>query len=115
MSGIVPLKKNYEFGQVYKRGRFFVSKFLVLYILRNNTGRNRIGITISKKVGKSVRRNRVKRLIRENFRMVEMDLKKGYDMVFVSRKTRELPSFKQITRDMNYLLKNLDMFKERVN
>jgi len=57
-----------------------------LYVMKNDLGINRLGITVGKKFGKSVKRNRMKRLIRENYRLYEEFVKKGYDLVFVARK-----------------------------
>ena len=65
MKHTVSLKKNYEFGRVYKRGKFYAGKFLVLYVLKNKLNYNRLGITASKKFGKSTKRNRVRRLIKK--------------------------------------------------
>ncbi len=111
----VPLKKNYEFARVYKRGRFLATKYLVIYVLNNNMDMNRIGITISKKVGKAVTRNRIRRLVKENYRLVEGSLKRGYDIVIVSRKKEDIPLFDDIKKEMNYLLRKLDMYKKPGN
>src|SRR3712207_8572250 len=82
------IRKNSEFRIVYKRGRSFSNKLLVLYVKRNGTNFNRLGISVSKKVGKSVIRSRVKRLIRESYRLNSSNLKTGHD--FVDRKSTRL-------------------------
>ena len=64
MKKTVSIKSNREFVRVYKKGKFFAGKYIVLYVLQNGLKINRIGITASKKIGKSVKRNRIKRLIR---------------------------------------------------
>src|SRR3712207_8208848 len=69
------IRKNSEFRIVYKRGKSFSNKLLVLYVKRNGTNFNRLGISVSKKVGKSVIRSRVKRLIRESYRLNSSNLK----------------------------------------
>ena len=112
MKNTIPLKKNHEFQKVYSKGKYFVGKFMVLYILKNSYNINRLGITVSKKVGKSVKRNRLRRLIKENYRAKENMLIKGYDMVFVGRNTEVLPSFSEIKKEMTFLLKKLDMFNQ---
>lgn len=109
MKKTVPLKKNYEFQRVYSRGKYYVGRFMVLYVLKNSYNINRLGITASKKVGKSVKRNRLRRLIKENYRAKENLLIKGYDMVFVGRNTNVLPSFVEIKKEMTFLFKKLDM------
>ena len=59
------LKKNIYFQNVYKNGKSYANKYLVMYVLNNNTEENRLGISVSKKVGNSVVRHRITRLIRE--------------------------------------------------
>lgn len=100
------LKKNYEFARVYRKGNYFTSNNLTLYVLSNKKSRKRIGITVSKKsYGKSVDRNRIRRLVRESYRSFKEDLKENADMVFVVRKNKELPPFKVIKDEVTYLLK----------
>ncbi|MCX7843334.1 MAG: ribonuclease P protein component [Clostridia bacterium] len=112
MNATVPLKKNHEFQRAYKKGKFFVGKFIVLYILANNSDVNRLGITVSRKYGKAVRRNRIKRLIRESYRLFEGLLKRGYDVVFVARSTEMAPGFLEIRKEMKFLFKKLDVFDQ---
>jgi len=100
------LKKNYEFARVYKKGKYFTSKNLTLYILSDNKSKKRIGITISKKAySRSVDRNRIRRLVKESYRSFEEEIKETPDMVFVVRKNRELPPFIVINDEIKYLLK----------
>jgi len=107
-----PIKKNRDFLRLYKRGKFFVGKYLVLYALKNKNKVNRLGITASKKFGNSVKRNRMRRLIKESYRSYETQLNEGFDLVFVARKCDELPNFLKIKKEMKYLLKKLEIFKE---
>lgn len=79
------LKKNGDFQRVYKSGTSYANKYLVMYVLRRDTDRNRIGISVSKKVGNSVVRHRVTRLIRESYRLNEMRFDGGLDAVIVAR------------------------------
>ena len=65
------LKKNSDFKNVYTRGKSYANKYLVMYVLENNPGKNRIGISVSKKVGNSVVRHRITRLVRESYRLHE--------------------------------------------
>ncbi len=112
MKKTVPLKKNYEFLRTYKKGKFYVGKFITMYALPNKFKFNRLGITVSKKFGKSVRRNRLRRLIRENYRLFEDFINYGYDIVFVSRNTEEMPEFISIKKEMKFLLKKLNIFDQ---
>ncbi|HPJ22053.1 MAG TPA: ribonuclease P protein component [Clostridia bacterium] len=100
------IKLNYEFARVYKKGSHYKAKNLTLYVLDTNRQKPRLGITVSRKAyGRSVDRNRVRRLVRESFRIFEEDLKRNTDMVFVIKKNRELPDFFEIKNETEYLLK----------
>lgn len=106
-----PIRKNYEFSRIYRKGKFFAAKIMVLYTIKNRKSTNRIGIAISRKVGKSVKRNRIRRLIKENYRHYEQYIKDGYDVVFVARKNENMPSFVDIKKEMKFLFKKLEIFK----
>jgi ribonuclease P protein component len=79
------LKKNKDFQNVYKNGKSFVNKYLVMYVCANALEENRLGISVSKKVGNSVKRHRVTRLIRESYRLSEYLFPIGFDIVIVAR------------------------------
>ena len=79
------LKKNSDFQQVYRRGTSYANRYLVMYCLKNQLGRNRIGISVSKKVGNSVVRHHLTRLIRESYRLNEETFCCGYDIVVIVR------------------------------
>lgn len=82
---MVSLKNNREFGKVYNRRESFANKYLVMYLRPNSLDYSRIGISVSKKVGNSVVRHRVTRLIRESCRLNRDRLIMGYDIVIVAR------------------------------
>ena len=79
------IKKTREFQKVYKKGKSFANKYLVMYILTNERTENRLGISVSKKVGNSVVRHRLTRLIRESYRLNKDIFIKGIDIVIVAR------------------------------
>lgn len=79
------LKKSWEFLRVYQKGKKAWDPYFVIYVYRTQFRQTRLGITASKKVGNSVQRNRVKRLIREAFRMLKPELLPQYDIVVVGR------------------------------
>ena len=85
MKQFISLKNSLEFGNVYKRGKSYANKYLVMYIVDNGLEINRLGISVSKKVGNSIVRHRITRLIREAYRLHQDDLIKGKDIVVVSR------------------------------
>ena len=79
------LKLNHVFRRLYTKGLSCANRNLVLYCKRNGTGENRVGITVSKKLGCAVVRNRARRRLRECYRLNEEKLKPGYDVVIVAR------------------------------
>ena len=79
------LKKNRDFKTVYSNGKSRANKYLVMYVMKNGTEKNRIGISVSKKVGNSVVRHHLTRLIREIYRLNEHYFKKGLDIIFIVR------------------------------
>lgn len=79
------LNNNKIFLLLYKKGKPIISKWLVIYIRKNNLPYNRLGITAGKKVGNAVRRNRAKRIIRQVYRENELKMPLGIDIVIVAR------------------------------
>ncbi|MEF9916929.1 MAG: ribonuclease P protein component [Lachnospiraceae bacterium] len=79
------LKKNKDFLKVYKNGKSYANKYLVMYVMKNELHMNRIGISVSKKVGNSVVRHRLARLIRESYRLHEEQFPCGLDIVVIAR------------------------------
>ena len=85
MKRATTLKENYEFRRVYRKGKSGVSPLLVVYALPGRAGRNRLGVTVSAKLGHAVARNRVRRRLREIYRLSQPELRRGYDIVLVAR------------------------------
>ncbi|MBR6509744.1 MAG: ribonuclease P protein component [Clostridia bacterium] len=85
MNSIVKIKENYEFRRAYKKGEALVSPYFVVYAMRNRRGNIRLGITVSKKIGGAVARNRAKRLITAAFRGCLPEISEGYDFIIVAR------------------------------
>ncbi|HOA40776.1 MAG: ribonuclease P protein component [Halanaerobiales bacterium] len=105
MDKIQRLRKNLDFRRVYKKGKSLASPNLVLYYYpnRDNLAFNRVGFSISKKIGKAVVRNKLKRRLREIMR-VKNDLKTGYDLVIIARKPAVNLEFAELKRDLDKLL-----------
>jgi ribonuclease P protein component len=100
---LLRLKNNWDFKRVYRYGRTVVSRNIVLYYCLNGMSSNRIGFSISKKVGKSVVRNKIKRIYREAFTRVEKQLCKGYDFVVIARKPAVDVSFHEALKELHNL------------
>ena len=79
------LKKNKDFQNVYRNGKSYADKYLVMYVLENGLESNRIGISVSKKVGNSVVRHHLTRLLRESYRLHEEMFHSGWDIVVIVR------------------------------
>ena len=109
------LKKNYEFKNVLARGEYYSGKNIQVFIKKNNVKHNRIGIAISSKIAKATKRNKIKRRIRENYRLIENYLKQGYDIVFLWKKEREIEyaTFSNIRKDMKQIIKKSELLKEK--
>ena len=90
------LKNTQQFNHVYKNGKYYANKYLVMYVLENELSFNRVGISVSKKVGNSVVRHRLTRLVRESYRLHEEIFNNGLDIVVVVRKDAALMTYDKI-------------------
>ena len=97
------LKKNDDFRTVYKKGISYANKYLVMYVLKNNRNINRVGISISKKVGNSVIRHRFCRLVRESYRLHEEVFNSGLDIVIVARMSAKDCNYHEIESALLHL------------
>ncbi len=108
------LKKNYQFQNVLKKGKFYIGEQIIIYILKNREEVNFFGIAISKKMCHAVQRNWIKRKIRENYRLLQNDLKQGYDIVFLWNKKEPIKeaNFHIIQKDMEKLFKKAGVLEK---
>ena len=97
------LKKNIDFQNVYRNGKSYANRFLVVYILENHTEKNRLGISVSKKVGNSVIRHHLTRLIRESYRLHEDMFDSGLDIVVIARATARNISYYEVESALMHL------------
>ena len=109
------IKKNFQFRFVYNKGKSLANRLLVMYVVKNKkyTDTNRLGISVSKKVGKSVVRSRVTRLIKESYRLSEEDIKQGYDIVVIARGSANGADYKEINKALLSLLKKHDLLLKK--
>ena len=97
------LKKNRDFQVVYGQGTSYANRYLVMYVKENHLEKNRIGISVSKKVGNSVVRHRLTRLIRESYRLNEQKFRSGLDIVVVARVNAKGRSCQEIEKALLHL------------
>ena len=99
------IKKNYDFKKVYNSGKSYANKYLVMYVLNNELEENRLGISVSKKVGNSVIRHRLTRLIRESYRINKEMFNSSLDIVVIARAGAKEKGFKEIESAFLHLAK----------
>ena len=104
MRNIHTLKNSREFQAVYKKGNSKANKYLVMYVLPNDKKEVRIGISVSKKVGNSVVRHRLARLIREAYRLNKEGLAVGWDIVVIARNSAKDKNYQQIESAFMHLI-----------
>lgn len=101
----IGLKKNQDFKNVYSKGKSYANRLLVIYVLKNKLATNRVGFSVSKKVGNSVVRNRVRRLMRESFRLNCCNIGSGYDIIFIARVAAKDADYASLEKAMKSLFK----------
>ena len=106
------LKKNKDFQLVYRKGKSYGNKYLVMYILKNDTCNNRVGISVSKKVGNSVVRHHLTRLIRESYRLREEYFQGGLDIVIIARAAAKGKEYRDIASALVHLGKLHNIYKQ---
>ena len=105
------IKENYEFRRMYAKGKSGVSSCLVVYYRKNRLGHNRLGVTVSTKLGHAVVRNRVRRRIREIFRLSQGKMKQGYDVIVVARTRAVSADYWEIRRAFEKLCRRLELWE----
>ncbi len=107
-----PIKKNEDFSLIYKKGRSRANKYFIMYAKKNGSDKNRIGISVSKKVGNSVVRHRVKRLVKESYRLHEKMFNSGLDIVVIARSSAADLGFYDVESALLHLLKLHNIYDE---
>lgn len=107
------LKKNKQFQAVYKTGKSYANKYLVIYILPNRGSECRVGFAAGKRLGSAPKRNRAKRLLREAFRLNQHRLKSGFDLIFIARIPLIGLDFDSVNRNFNELINRARLLTEK--
>lgn len=111
---LVTLKKEYEFTKVFKKGKKYNGETFCLFVIKNNKQINRIGVVATKKYGNSVKRSLYTRYIKENYRLLDKDLYKGYDFIFLARDCENL-NYKKVNNDFYKLFVKANLFATKIN
>ena len=97
------LKKNRDFQKVYNNGKSLANSYLVMYVMDNGLEKNRLGISVSKKVGNSIVRHRLTRLVRESYRLSEEHFRCGIDIIVIARTSAKGKGYHQIESALIHL------------
>ncbi len=114
MKRTVMIKRKYEFKILFSRGKISYGTNLTMYILKNKLGVNKLGIAVGKKSGRAVDRNRIKRLIKENYRLSEECIKSGYNILISVNKKCEIKKidFYETKKELQRLFKKSGIWTE---
>ena len=127
MQKTVSIKDEKSFYRLYKRGKYSGGRYFTVFTRKNgDSEHNRLGIVVSKKTGNSVQRNRIRRLVRECYRLSEQELSAGNDILISAREAKReaatrrnrvkavsLPDFYQVKRELERHFKNLSLYKDK--
>jgi len=115
MKKTIMLKKNYEFKKVLSKGKYYSGEYIEALILPNIKGKNTLGIAVNTKLGTAVQRNSIKRLFRESYSKLELNIEDGQEIVFLWKKKQpiEKATFQNIFADMNFIFDKAKIIKEK--
>ena len=108
------LKKNRDFQYVYRNGKYYANKYFIMYVLENHQERNYIGISVSKKVGNSVVRHHLCRIVREIYRLHEHVFNSGLNIVVIARPNAKDVSYKEAESAFLHLSKLHGIIMEEI-
>ena len=106
------LKKNKDFQLVYKKGKSLANRHIVIFVLKNAKGTNRLGISASKKIGKAVVRNKQRRRLKEAFKALETGFLPGHDIVILPRTEILEADFTEIKSGLRHLMRKHGIWRQ---
>ena len=108
----VSLKNNHAFRRLYSKGKSAATPLVVVYCRKNGKGRNQLGITVTKKLGSAVHRNRVRRRLREIYRLKEARFVSGVDLVIVARTRSRYAGYRELQNAVLHACGKLGLLQE---
>lgn len=111
------MKKNYEFRNVLSKGKYYSGKYIEVFIKKNREeNQNLLGIAVGVKIAKAVKRNHIKRLLRENYCFYENKIKSGYQIVVLWKKKANIEdsTFQNIKNDMKNIFDKAKILEENI-
>ena len=112
MKAAITVKENHEFRRIYHKGRSAVSPYMVVYCLKNREGASRLGVTVSRKLGHAVVRNRVRRRLREIYRLNRDKMQPGWDVIVVGRSRGISGDYRKMNEAYLDCLRKLSLLRE---
>lgn len=112
MKRATTIKENYEFRRMYAKGKSGVSSCLVVYCRPNRRDHNRLGVTVSAKLGHAVVRNRIRRRLREIYRLSQPKMKQGFDIILVARSRAATATYWDLERAYFRMCEKLDLLEQ---
>ena len=110
MKKSVTIKLNHEFRRLYNKGLSAVTPSMVVYCRKSRFAHNRVGITVSTKLGSAVKRNRARRRLRELFRLAQPEMKQGYDVILVARTRAVTIPHQKLKADFDRAMEQLNLW-----
>lgn len=107
------IRKNMEFKDIYKHGKNYWNRNLILYVKKNDLNETRVGYTITKKIGNAVVRNKLRRRMKEIYRLNFHNIKEGYDLVFIAKRSLKDISYKELEGSMKHIMSIAKLLKRR--
>lgn len=111
MNNTISLKENYMFRRIYAKGKSTAMPCCVVYVRGNASRRNRLGITVSGKLGNAVKRNKIRRRLREIYRTNEAQFLVGYDIIVVARQRSMFVRYTRLEREVLESAKKLGILR----
>lgn len=111
MDKMYRLRNSREFKKIYSGGKNYWNRNLILYVKKNHMENSRVGYSITKKIGNSVVRNKIRRRMKEIYRLNFDNIKDGYDLIFIPKKNIVDISYREMESAMIHILKLSKVYK----